>query len=169
MYVSRQFDPQFHNTTQFVSGSPPLDKWLRDQAAAAQVAGNSRTFVWTKAPGDPEVVGYYALAPLQARRDEIRRVDSGGCFSIVPGFLLARLALSMKLRGQGLGPELLFDAQSRALAAARKGGGRVLVVDALDDNATAFYVRNAFSKVPGSSRLLMKLADVAAALGEDWP
>lgn len=41
--------------------------------------------------------------------------------------------------GTGLGSELLVDALERIVDAAQVGGGRLIVVDAIDDEARAFY------------------------------
>jgi predicted N-acetyltransferase YhbS len=84
--------------------------------------------------------------------------------SVVPGYLLARLALATPLHGQGLGGELLLDALSRIVEAARISGGRLIVVDALDDHAHAFYRRYDFIPVDGSSRLYLKVATADAIL-----
>ena len=52
----------------------------------------------------------------------------------------------------------------------RRAGGRVVVVDAVDAAAKAFYEHHDFQPMPGSDqRLLMKLSTAATALGEPWP
>jgi len=80
--------------------------------------------------------------------------------------LLARLALDRSLQGQGLGGELLLDALSRAVQASEIAAARLMVVDAIDDRAAAFYEHHGFVAVPGNrQRLVQKMSDIAAALG----
>jgi hypothetical protein len=51
--------------------------------------------------------------------------------------------------------------QASEIAAAR-----LMVVDAIDDSAAAFYEHHGFVLVPGNrQRLVQKMSDIAAALG----
>jgi len=140
-----------------------LDDWLRGQARRAQEAGTARTYVWTK-PDSPDVLAYYSLAPTQVIKVDVPRSLSGG-YSTIPGYLLARLALDAGLHGQGLGAELLVDALSRIVEAAQAGGVRLIVVDAIDEQAKAFYRRHDFIPVEGTMRLYLKAATARTALG----
>jgi GNAT superfamily N-acetyltransferase len=80
--------------------------------------------------------------------------------------LLARIALDRSLQGQGLGGELLVDALSRAVQASDVAAARLVVVDAIDEAAAAFYEHHGFVAVPGNrQRLVQKVNDIAAALG----
>jgi predicted N-acetyltransferase YhbS len=106
---------QEHRLTDFDSGQPALDGWLRRSAAHAQAMRTAQTFVWHS--GDHVVVGYFSLAAhLVSRADVPKRVGRGSPSSI-PALLLARLALHRALQGQRFGGELLWDALSRAVAA----------------------------------------------------
>jgi hypothetical protein len=54
--------------------------------------------------------------------------------------------------------------------AARAAGGRLVVVDAIDENAASFYRSHDFEPSPADPHLLtMKLSTAARALGLDWP
>jgi hypothetical protein len=44
------------------------------------------------------VLAYYSIAPTQVARTEITR-SLAGCYSVIPGYLLARLALDERLHG----------------------------------------------------------------------
>ena len=152
-----------HDVAGFTSGRPPLDAWLRDQALRAQRAGTARTWVWLQ--GDPaRVVAHYSLAPTTVARDGLPRRATGG-YSSVPAYLLARLALDVELQGAGRGARLLWEALSQVLRAAGVAGGRLVVVDALDDQAAAFYQHHGFLPVGGTGRLFLPLDRVAASLG----
>lgn len=152
-----------HEVEAFRCGTPPLDDWLRGQALRAQTAGTARTYVWTQA-GSPEVLAYYSIAPTQVAREEVTRSLAGG-YTVIPGYLLARLALDEHLHGQGMGSELLVDALERIVEAARTGGGRLIVVDAIDEEAHTFYRRHDFVPITGSMRLYLKVATAEAVLG----
>lgn len=154
-----------HVAADFDCGVPPLNAWLADQALRAQEAGTSRTFVWV-APHDPERVrAYFSLAPTKVARLELSRGRSSG-YSVVPGYLLARLAVHRELHGSGYGAELLIDALSRAARAAEIGGGRLVVVDAMDDDAADFCRHFGFVHVKGNPRrLVLKISTIRALLG----
>ncbi|MBK6857643.1 MAG: GNAT family N-acetyltransferase [Microthrixaceae bacterium] len=88
----------------------------------------------------------------------------------IPAILLAKLALDSTMHGSGLGRDLLVHALATILDAARRAGGRVVLVDAIDDEARAFYERHDFEALPGQPRrLVLKLSTVAKALGAPWP
>jgi hypothetical protein len=54
--------------------------------------------------------------------------------------------------------------------AARRAGGRLVVVDAIDNAARRFYQRHDFEPLSGDeSRLVLKLSTAARALKLDWP
>lgn len=159
---SRPLDDR-HDLAQFTCGVGSLDGWLRTQAIRAGRSDTARTYVWTES-GSLSVVAYYAITPTQIRRVELSRSMAGGV-SVVPGYLLARLALDRSLHGRGLGGQLLRDALEVVVAAAGHAAGRLVVVDAIDDAAAAFYRHYDFRPVAGSPhRLVMKVATARRAL-----
>jgi GNAT superfamily N-acetyltransferase len=154
-----------HLLEQFSSGNDTLDTWLHHHARHAQSMRTARTFVWHT--GDQVVVAYFSLAAhLVVRADLPPRVGRGSPDAI-PAVLLARLALDRSLRGQGLGGELLLDALSRAVQASEVAAARLVVVDAIDETAVAFYEHYGSIAVPGNrQRLVQTISDIAAALGK---
>lgn len=57
-----------------------------------------------------------------------------------------------------------------AALAACIAGGKLIVVDAIDSNAAAFYRHYDFEPPPNRpDRFVMKLSTAARALGIDWP
>lgn len=152
----------------FASGNDELDTWLHHAALTADRAGTARVFVWLD--DFDEVIGYFAIVPHTIRREEVPSSVGRGAPDVIPGFLLARLALSERLHGAGRGGELLIGALEATLAAIRIGGGRVIVVDAIDDNARGFYEHFGFRAIPGNpERLVMKASTAAASLAVPWP
>lgn len=148
----------------FASGRDVLDGWLREDAMRADRAGACRVTVWT-APDDPVVVGFHAIAPTQLARVDLPARSLSAGYSVIPGYLIGRLALDRALHGQGLGSELLLDALERIVAAASTAGGRLIAVDAIDDAARRFYCRHDFQPIENSDRLVMKLATARTVLG----
>jgi len=152
-----------HDLERFDSGVEPLDRWLRTSAAQAQRMRTARTFVWHE--DGAQVVAYVSLAAHLVVRAELPKRVARGSPDAIPALLLARLALDRRLHGQGLGGELLWDALSRACAAADIAAARVVVVDAIDADAAAFYGHHGFTAVPDNpNRLVQKVSDIAAAL-----
>ena len=153
-----------HDLSQFDCGVDSLNRWLTEQAYRAAVGDYARTTVWTE-PESPVVRAYYAVSPTQVLRDEVGRGASGG-YTKIPAYLLARLALDTSLHGQGLGSQLLLDALEMIVVAAIHSAGRLIMVDAIDDGAAAFYRRHDFTPVHDNPRrLFMKVATARAALG----
>ncbi|WP_211338714.1 GNAT family N-acetyltransferase [Georgenia muralis] len=110
------------------------------------------------------VRAYYAVAPTQLNREDgLSRSMSAG-YTSVPAYLVARLAVDLELQGRGLGAELLLDALELIVEAAELGGGRLVVVDAIDEMARAFYEHHGFTRIGGSDRLVIKVATVADVL-----
>lgn len=152
-----------HDLESFDSGNVTLDGWLRRAARHAEAANAARTFVWVE-PGSSGVVGYFTLAAHLVRRADAPKSVGHGSPDAIPAILLARLALHRALQGRGLGGQLLLDALERAVDASTRVAARLVVVDAIDDQAGAFYRRYGFRDCPGPRRLVRKASEVGAAL-----
>lgn len=86
-------------------------------------------------------------------------------WAVIPAVLLARMALNRTLAGHGLGAKLFREALARACRAAELAAARVVVVDAIDADAAAFYVHFGFRPMPDHPlRLVRTVSDIAAAL-----
>ena len=159
---SERFDPERLYVGDFSCGEPSLDAWLAEQAAPAEARRKARTWVWANQDG--VVVGYYALAAHKVARDEVpSKVGRGGPVEI-PAVLLARLALSESLRGQGLGAVLVADAMQRVVDATQTVAARLVVVDALHERVARFYEALGFRRIPESLLLVQKVADIELSL-----
>jgi ribosomal protein S18 acetylase RimI-like enzyme len=152
-----------HDLTAFDSGSDELDGWLRRHALAAQQMDSARTFVITKRR---RVVGYFSLTMGSVRREEApaKLVRAMPAYP-VGMVLLARLAVDRRDQGQGLGGLLLAEALRKAVAAGEAAAARLVVVDAVNDDAVRFYERHGFVAIPEHPRrLYRRMKDVAASL-----
>lgn len=148
----------------FSCGREELDSWLYAHALDSERRDIARTFVVCR--GNRRVVGYYSLTMGSVRMaDAPRKLVRG-----LPGYpigmvLLARLAIDRKEQGTGLGAELLAAALRRALHAGESAAARLIVVDALDDQAARFCQRFGFISAPEHPlRLFRRLKDIRASL-----
>jgi GNAT superfamily N-acetyltransferase len=158
---------QLHLDT-FDCGTPELDQWLCLHARHA-IAQGTRTYLLID-DDTQRVAGYFALAPHLVERDEIPTRIGRGAPRRIPAILLAKLALDRTHHGQGLGAELLIRALATMLAAARAAGGKLAIVDAIDDRAARFYQHHNFTPLPTKPhRLVQKLSTIAKALQQPWP
>ncbi|MBN6034980.1 GNAT family N-acetyltransferase [Amycolatopsis sp. 195334CR] len=164
MIYQSQFLAEHHDSGEFDCKVTDLNRWLANEAWRAQRADTARTNVWTE-PESDKIRAYYSITPTMVARADLSGGQASGYTSAIPGYLLAKLALDQTLHGQGLGGELLFDAISRIIGASEAYGGRLIVVDAIDDNAAAFYSRFGFVPVKQTEdRLVMKISSARAAL-----
>lgn len=152
-----------HDVSQFSSGVPTLDSWLRGKARLTEAKGGARTYV---ACEGGRVVGFHSLAASSVER---RRVSSKVGRSMpdpVPVILLGQLAVDERYRARRLGSDLLVDAARRSLAAAELIGARVIVVQAIDERAAAFYTKFGFR--PFSNRealmLILRMSEIEELL-----
>lgn len=149
-----------HLTDGFACGTDSLDQWLKRRSLKNQVQGASRTYVVCDAT---RVVAYYALAS-----GAVTVADATGRFrrnmpDPTPVVVLGRLAVDLAWQGQGLGRALIRDASLRVLQAADSIGIRGMTVQALSDEAQAFYEAVGFEPSPLAPGLLMiSLTDLAA-------
>jgi GNAT superfamily N-acetyltransferase len=140
-----------------------LNEYLKQYALQNQRKNAARTYVATR--GD-RVVGYYTLAYGSVSLAEAPpSVKVGLAKYPIPIILLARLAVDVTERGQGLGAGLLKDALLRTVQAAEIAGLRAVLVHAKDDAAKTFYLKFGFE--PSSVdpyHLFLKVSDIIASL-----
>ena len=155
-----------HDRGTFSCGSPPLDRYLREQATQDVRRDVARVFV---AMGDAprSIAGFYTLSAASVRRvhlpeDVARRLPP---HEELPSILLGRLAVDAHHQGTGLGEYLLADALVRVARLAEEVGVVAIVVDAIDDRARRFYERHGFRACPGTERrLFLRLKTVQESL-----
>jgi predicted N-acetyltransferase YhbS len=152
-----------HDVSTFDSGNEVLDAWLRRHALPAQRIDSARTFVATRSG---RVVGYFSLTMGSVLRAEAPAKLVRGMPAYPVGMvLLARLAVDQSQQGRGAGAMLLAEALRKAVAAGEVAAARLIVVDAVDDDAAAFYRRYGFVRAPENPlRSYRRMKDVRASL-----
>ncbi|OIQ85966.1 acetyltransferase (GNAT) family protein [mine drainage metagenome] len=144
-----------HRLEEFDCGKPALTDWLLRHARQAQGSGSARTFV--VCDGE-RIAGYFSLTVGQIDTLEApERIRRGMGQYPIPLVILARLAVDLDYRGQGLGFSLLQDAIRRTLAIAEQAGIRALLTHPIDAEAEAFYRRFGFESMPENERQLILL------------
>jgi GNAT superfamily N-acetyltransferase len=151
-----------HLLDAFDCGVPPLDDWLKKRARSNAVSGASHSYV---ACEGAKAVGYYALAAgsvdITATPSRFRR----NMPDPIPIIVLGRLAIDRTHHGRGLGRALFRDAGRRVLQAAGIIGVRGVLVDAISDDAKAFYLALGMVVSPlNPMTLMISLADLRASL-----
>ncbi|TNC49568.1 GNAT family N-acetyltransferase [Rubellimicrobium rubrum] len=134
-----------HLLSDFDSGVPSLDDWLKRRARANQASGASRTFVLCEGE---RVVAYYALAS-----GAVKGIEAPGRFrrnmpDPIPVVVLGRLAIDRSLQSRGIGRALVRDALLRVAQAGKLIGIHGVLVHALSDAARAFYLAVGFEPSP---------------------
>jgi GNAT superfamily N-acetyltransferase len=142
-----------HDRSHFLSGSPALDRYFREQAAQDIKRRIATCFVAINATRQ-DVVGYYTLTATSIALnalspDVVKKLPR---YPVVPAVLLGRLAVARDFQGQGLGGVLFADALKRTARA--ELGVFAILVDAKDEPAQRFYEHYGFTLLPGEMRRL---------------
>jgi GNAT superfamily N-acetyltransferase len=155
-----------HDRAGFTCGVESLDRYLKTQASQDVKRMASGVFVLAGVDAPETVLGYYTLCatslapgevPLAARKFVPR-------YPLVAATLIGRLAIARGWQGEGLGSLLLADALRRAYASAGIVGSSMVVVDAISEQAAAFYEAMGFVRMPESLRLALPTATIAKLL-----
>lgn len=149
-----------HDRNAFLSGVPPLDRHLREQAGQDARRRIAAPFVVVDV--ENRIRGFYTLSATSILLTDLppelaRRLPR---YPRLPATLLGRLATDLTARGIGLGRFLLVDAMYRAWRS--EIASFAFVVDAKDEEAASFYKRESFIPLPTDlRRLVRRMSDIA--------
>jgi GNAT superfamily N-acetyltransferase len=160
--VIELLDKTVHDRQDFDCGEPTLNDYLKFTARQHMDKGYAQVWVAVSEPGSARIIGYYTLSTSALEPEE---VPGRASIKKVPVVLLGRLAVDKRYAGQGIGVRLLFHAQRSALLLSKKVGIHALVVDALDEQAAAFYRKYDFEELTTGPLHLYKTIKDIAALG----
>jgi GNAT superfamily N-acetyltransferase len=152
-----------HDVSTFSCGKPVLDRWLKTRALSNQQRGFTAVMVVHDAG---RVVAFYGLAPTAIIPSALpRSIRTGQPPDPVPCLLLAQLAVDQAWNRKGVGTGLVKHALTRCVDAARLIGGRALIVNAVDEEAAAFWRRRGFIPSRDDPLVLFRsIADIGASL-----
>lgn len=145
-YTPSLLDPKVHDRAAFDCGEPSLDAYLKRQATQDAKRDVAMTYVLSPANEPTAIAGYYTLSSFAVLLAELpeqvaRRLPR---YDRIPAVLLGRLARDQRYRGTGLGELLLMHALEQSLHVSEQIGAHAVVVDAVNEQAMAFYRRFGF-------------------------
>jgi GNAT superfamily N-acetyltransferase len=155
-------DAKKHDRAGFSCGFDGLDAYLKTQASQDVRRKANAVFVLVAVDEPLTVLGYFTLCayglvpgavPAEARKHLPR-------YPLVSATLIGRLAVVKSHHGQGLGSALLIRALRKAYESAHVVGSSMVVVDALEESATGFYVAHGFIRLPESLRLVLPMQTI---------
>ncbi|HEY7296380.1 MAG TPA: GNAT family N-acetyltransferase [Xanthobacteraceae bacterium] len=148
-----------HDRNGFSCGVDSLDRYLRTQANQDIRRKANGVFILVDIGNPKTVLGYYTLCATGLPQGDIPAAARKLLprYPLVSATLLGRLAISAARQGERLGALLLADAVRRAYASASTVGSSMLVVDAINERAAAFYEGNGFVRLPDSTRLVLPM------------
>lgn len=148
-----------HDRDGFSCGVDSLDRYLRTQASQDVRRKANGVFILVE-PDKPDIIlGYYTLCATALAQGDVPAAARKHIprYPLVSATLVGRLAVSEARQGERLGAMLLADAVQRAFASAGTIGSSMLVVEAINDAAAAFYEGNGFVRLPDSLRLVLPM------------
>ena len=129
----------------FDCGVPSLNDYVKRYALQILKKNVGVTIVAVSDEDRRRILGYYSVSMAQVEFDQMPEDPSQGLPRYpVPAMRLGRLAVDVSMRGMGIGAALLRDALLRTAGLAREVGTCMVVVDAIDEKARAFYQRYGF-------------------------
>ncbi len=157
-------DKKKHDRAAFLCGQESLDRYLKEHATQEIKKRVAAVYVLT--PDGKTIAGYYTLSQYAIEAGdlpaELVQQLHLPKYDKLPATLLGRLARSKEFKGSGLGELLLMGALKRALEHSRNIASVAVVVDAIDENARAFYRRYGFIEIPNHpNRLFLPMKTVA--------
>lgn len=154
-----------HDVSQFECGKPALSDWLKKHALQSDRSGHTKSMVITS--DGKRVIGYYSfnIVSVEHKETTLPRATKGLAKYSIPIFLIARLAVDQNFQGRKLGKRLMRHALQRAAALSQDVPIRAIVVDAIDDDAKAFYTKFDFEPWPiDSFRMWLMVKDLLKSL-----
>lgn len=155
-----------HDRSGFSCGKPELDDFLKRLARQHQDRGFSKTYVAVEL-GATQILGYVTVSAGSVLIEEAdEEVFSRLPRHPMPVLHVGRLATDLRFAGRGIGSLLLAHAADVALAASESLGVYAMELDAMDEEAFAYYLRRGFLPIKsGGMRLYAPLSTIIAAKG----
>jgi GNAT superfamily N-acetyltransferase len=158
-----------HDRLGFSCGNEALDRFLREHAHQAAAKNLSKTYVAVAENDETAILGFYTVTTCRIEAGELPP-DVARLLKVpdrdLPASLVARLAVSESVKGQGVGSLLLLDALARCARVAGELGGIAIVVDAVREDVVPFYERVGFRRLDRASlKMFVTMATVRTLLG----
>ncbi len=155
---------KLHKRKEFKCKKKPLTQYLHRYARQNDDNNIAKTFV--AVDDDNKVLGYYSLST-----SSIEFKDFPEAFAKrlphypIPAALIAKLAVDSNIDSQGLGARLLIEALQNILAVSEEMAIKVVLVDAIDEEAKGYYLRFGFIELPGNElKLFLPIETISQLL-----
>jgi ribosomal protein S18 acetylase RimI-like enzyme len=158
-----------HERSLFHCGEEVLDRYFQTQVTQDIRRRVANCFVAVEA-ATGHVAAYYTLSATSIPIVDLPLEDAKRLprYPTVPAIRIGRLAVDQRFQRRGLGEAMLADATERALRA--DVAAFMLVVDAKNDQAVAFYRRYEFRALTSQPRtLFLPLATAQKAFLKKTP
>jgi ribosomal protein S18 acetylase RimI-like enzyme len=142
-----------HRREEFDCGEDVLNGYLRRYARQNHERNIARTFVAVDA--QDRVLGYYSLSSASIEFESLPAAHAKRIPKYpVPAVRIARLAVDRTMQGKRFGGTLLADALRRILTASSEVAVKVILVDAKNESAVAFYRHYGFMELKDATKTL---------------
>lgn len=155
-----------HDRGSFTCSVQSLDAYLRTQASQDMRRKANAAFVLVGAAAPATILGYFTLCATALGQGDIPEAARKHVprYPLVSATLIGRLAVARNRQGEGLGAVLLARALRKAHDSAATVGSCMIVVNAIDERAAAFYAAHGFIHLPDSPRLVIPMRTVGRLL-----
>lgn len=166
-----EVSPSKEQRNGFDCGEPSLNRWLATQARQSMESRDGVTYLLIDESSDEvPIVGYYCLSSGSVSRDTAPDAMAKRSPDPIPAIRMGRFAIDHRYQRQGWGAELLRESLLSAVHGGRLVGARVMLVDAISEDALAFYLRFGFTASPiHPMQVLFDLRVVATSAGLQPP
>ena len=142
----------------FDCDEPTLTEWIKKHAWQSHNSGSARVYVCLDPTGN-EVAAYYSLSSGAVLQGDVSARVAHGMPASVPILRIGRIGVDRRLKGQGVGRQLVLHAFENARDISEKTGVRAVVVESKPD-AIKFYQKLQFfeqsPKIPELFYCMMK-------------
>jgi ribosomal protein S18 acetylase RimI-like enzyme len=151
-----------HERAGFSCGIESLDEYLQKQAG--QDTRKRVAVVYVQLEDDAKTIaGYYTLSSTSVNAVDLpaELAKKLPKYPRVPATLIGRLAVDKRHQGMGLGERLLLDGLCRSYENSTRVASTVVIVDAENEQAVAFYQRYGYTVLPDQpSRLFILMTTI---------
>ena len=136
-----------HDRDGFDCGVEALNVYLRNTARQHIEKQISMTYVLVEKASAPlkPVLGYFTIGMCEVLASRLPPKLAKKYPTSIPAIRLGRLAIDTRHQGRKLGQALLIAALRQYVTAAESIGGVAMIVDAKDEQASAFYQHFGFT------------------------
>ncbi len=143
----------------FASGNPELDHFWLDKSLTYSKIGMCAVHVAMKGE---DIAGFYTISPSVIRGVGLPKSRQAGKPTMAhPSWLIGELAVRKDLRGKkengSVGAALLCHAVHMACDLSVMAGGRLVMLDPLNDTLGKWYEDHGFLRLPDAKTMFMPL------------